>query len=101
MPRKPAPPGGYLALTAAAMLMLGGCASTATDEGPKKIVDGTKMVLLDAPTGSHIKRRVPLIDANQPTISPTTSNKITADTDTNIPPATVNEMLRMSGPTGR
>jgi hypothetical protein len=73
------------------------CASNTTAEVPPsgaKIVDGNQYVVLDAPLGSHIKRRVKLSDLRVPGISPVQSDKITSDTDMLTLPPTTGEVLR-------
>lgn len=73
---------------------LGGCATPATTELPPgaRVIDGEKYVVLEPVVGSHMKRRVRIIDLKEPGISPTKTDIITADTDTTVLPATTSEV---------
>ena len=71
-----------------------GCATQQVMDGPKIIVDGEKYVTLDAPVGSHMKRRVKISEIKEPGISPTRRDIVTADTDTTLLPPTAGEMQR-------
>ena len=82
---------------------LAGCATVHDNpDGPKIVVDGDQYVTMDAPVGSHMKRRVKVVDIKQPGISPTRTDIVTAETDTNVLPPTAGEMERaISAPGGR
>jgi hypothetical protein len=83
--------------------LLAGCATSVVNELPPgaKVIDGNATVLLDAPVGSHMRKRVKVSEMNQPGIAPTESSKISDNTDTNVMPPTAGEMQRMmSGPVG-
>lgn len=94
---KPAPPDGMRLLFAAlAVAALAGCSTTVQPtDGPKIVVDGEKYITLDAPVGSHMKRRIRIVDAaRDPGISPVQKGQVTAETDTTVLPPTATEMQR-------
>lgn len=71
-----------------------GCATQQMTDGPKIIVDGEKYITLDAPVGSHMKRRIKISEIREPGIAPTRKDIVTADTDTTLLPPTAGEMQR-------
>ena len=75
---------------------LTGCATTPEQlpAGPKILVDGSQYVTLDAPVGSHMKRRVMISELKEPGIAPSRKDIVTADTDTTLMPPTAGEMER-------
>jgi hypothetical protein len=85
-----------VAVSLAIGLLLGaGCATTKeTADGPKILLDGDQYVTMDAPIGSHMKRRIKLAEVKEPGIAPTRKDIVTADTDTTILPPTAGEMER-------
>lgn len=78
----------------ALLAVLSGCATQPMTDGPKIIVDGEQYVTLDAPIGSHMKRRIKLSEIREPGIAPTRKDIVTADTDTTLLPPTAGEMQR-------
>jgi hypothetical protein len=80
---------------------LAGCA-TPIDDSRKIVINGDEYITLEAPVGSHMKRRVRITEVKEPGVSPTRKDIVTADTDTTILPPTAGEMERMISdrPTG-
>lgn len=93
---KTATPDGMRSLFAALVVAaLAGCTATPDPDGPKIVVDGDKYITLDAPVGSHMKRRIRVSESRQPTIQRTEKTVVTEETDTTLNPPTAGEMERM------